>query len=245
VGHDLELALRLADAADELSLARFRAADLRVETKPDLTPVTEADQAIERRLRELLAEERPEDAIVGEEEGADAREAARRWILDPIDGTKNYSRGIPVFATQIALEEDGEVVVGVVSAPALARRWWAERGGGAFLNGERIHVSRIGSIGAATVSGDIPTDALVALERRSWHGRHFGDFWQHMLVAEGAVDAAIDPVCFLWDVAPMLPIVEEAGGRLTTVAGDRDADGGSAVSTNGLLHADVLDALRG
>jgi histidinol-phosphatase len=244
VSPDLELALRLADAADALSLARFRAADLRVETKPDLTPVTEADQAIERRLRELLAEERPEDAIVGEEEGADAREATRRWILDPIDGTKNYSRGIPVFATQIALEEDGEVVVGVVSAPALARRWWAERGGGAFLNGERIHVSRIDSIEAATVSGDIPTDALVALERRSWHGRHFGDFWQHMLVAEGAVDAAIDPVCFLWDVAPMLPIVEEAGGRLTTVAGDRDPDGGSAVSTNGLLHDHVLHALR-
>jgi histidinol-phosphatase len=244
VSPDLELALRLADAADALSLARFRAADLRVETKPDLTPVTEADQAVERRLRELLAEERPEDAIVGEEEGADAREATRRWILDPIDGTKNYSRGIPVFATQIALEEDGEVVVGVVSAPALARRWWAERGGGAFLNGERIHVSRIDSIEAATVSGDIPTDALVALERRSWHGRHFGDFWQHMLVAEGAVDAAIDPVCFLWDVAPMLPIVEEAGGRLTTVAGDRDPDGGSAVSTNGLLHDHVLHALR-
>jgi histidinol-phosphatase len=244
MSRDLELALRLADAADELSLARFRAADLRVETKPDLTPVTEADQAIERRLRELLAAECPHDAIVGEEEGDDAREATRRWILDPIDGTKNYSRGIPVFATQIALEEDGEVVVGVVSAPALMRRWWAERGGGAFLNGERIHVSRIDTIEAATVSGDIPTDALVALERRSWHGRHFGDFWQHMLVAEGAVDAAVDPVCFLWDVAPMLPIVEEAGGRLTTVAGDRDQDGGSAVSTNGLLHDHVLAALR-
>src|SRR3954470_17137652 len=243
MGPDLELALRLADAADALSLARFRAADLRVETKPDLTPVTEADRAIERRLRELLGAERPDDAIVGEEEGATG-DSPRRWILDPIDGTKNYSRGIPVFATQIALEEDGEVVVGVVSAPALARRWWAERGGGAFLNGERIHVSRIDSIEAATVSGDIPTDALVALERRSWHGRHFGDFWQHMLVAEGAADAAIDQVCFLWDVAPMLPIVEEAGGRLTTVAGDRDPDGGSAVSTNGLLHDHVLDALR-
>jgi histidinol-phosphatase len=240
---DLDLALRLADAADELSLARFRARDLKVDTKSDLTPVTEADKAIERRLRELLAAERPDDAIVGEEEGTTG-EAPRRWILDPIDGTKNYSRGIPVFATQIALEADGEVVLGVVSAPALARRWWAERGGGAFLNGEPIRVSQIDTIEDATVSGDIPTDALVALERRSWHGRNFGDFWQHMLVAEGAVDAAIDPVAYLWDIAPMLPIVEEAGGRLTTVAGGRDPGGGSAVSTNGRLHDAVLASLR-
>jgi histidinol-phosphatase len=241
---DLELALKLADAADELSLARFRAADLRIETKPDLTPVTEADTAIERRLRELLAAECPADAIVGEEEGGSAEGATRRWILDPIDGTKNYSRGIPVFATQIALEEEGEVVVGVISAPALARRWWAERSGGAFLNGEPIHVSGIDSIEAATVSGDVSTDELVTLGRSSWHGRNFGDFWQHMLVAEGAVDIAVDPVAYLWDIAPMLPILEEAGGRLTTLSGNRDPAGGSVVSTNGLLHDHVLAALR-
>jgi histidinol-phosphatase len=243
VSPDLELALRLADAADELSLARFRAHDLRVETKPDLTPVTEADRAVERRLRELLAAERPDDAIVGEEEGAGA-EAPRRWILDPIDGTKNYSRGIPVFATLIALEDGGEVALGVVSAPALHRRWWAERGGGAFANGERIHVSAIDSLDAATVSGDTVTDAMVALERRSWHGRNFGDFWQHMLVAEGGVDAAVEPVMNLWDNAALLPIVEEAGGRFTNLAGERTHDGGSAIASNGLLHDAVVAALR-
>jgi histidinol-phosphatase len=247
---DLELALRLADAADELSLARFRATDLRVETKPDLTPVTEADRAVEARLRELLAAERPDDAIVGEEEGATG-EASRRWILDPIDGTKHYSRGIPVFATQIALEIDGEVALGVVSAPALRRRWWAERGGGAFANGERIHVSRVDAFDQAVFSrardsgaGEDRETALRKLDASCWACRGFGDFWQHMLVAEGSVDVALDPVAYLWDIAPMLPIVEEAGGRLTTVAGERSPAGGSALTTNGLLHEHVLAALN-
>jgi histidinol-phosphatase len=249
---DLELALRLADAADALALARFRAADLRVERKPDLTPVTEADQAIERRLRELLAAERPDDAIVGEEEGAAAGEGTRRWILDPIDGTKHYSRGIPIFATLIALEEDGEVVLGVASAPALGRRWWAERGGGAFANGEAMQVSRIAAFDQAVFSrardggaGAAYERGLVVLDAECWALRGFGDFWQHLLVAEGAIDAAIDPVMNLWDIAALLPIVEEAGGRLTNLAGERDQDGGSAVTTNGLLHDHVLNALRG
>jgi histidinol-phosphatase len=251
VSPDLELALRLADEADALSLARFRAHDLRVETKPDMTPVTEADRAVERRLRELLAEERPDDAIVGEEEGGAASGAPRRWILDPIDGTKGYSRGAPVFATLIALEADGEIVLGVASAPALARRWWAERGGGAFANGEPIHVSRIAAFGDALFSrgrddGDEAQyeEALRTLDTSCWALRGFGDFWQHMLVAEGAVDVAIDPVMNLWDIAALLPIVEEAGGRLTNLAGERDADGGSALTTNGLLHEHVLSALR-
>ena len=250
VGSDLELALRLADAADELSLARFRAVDLRIDTKPDLTPVTEADQAIERRLRELLTAERPDDAVVGEEEGVTG-ESPRRWILDPIDGTKGYSRGAPVFGTLIALEEEGEVVLGVASAPALARRWWAERGGGAFANGARIHVSQVASFGDAMFSrgrddgdGALHEDGLRTLDATCWAFRGFGDFWQHMLVAEGAVDVAIDPVMNLWDIAALLPIVEEAGGRLTNLAGHRDVDGGSAVSSNGLLHEHVLGVLR-
>jgi histidinol-phosphatase len=240
---DLELALQLADAADELSLARFRALDLEVATKPDLTPVTEADRAIERRLRELLGAERPDDAVVGEEEGTTGA-GSRRWILDPIDGTKNYSRGIPVFATLIALEEDGELVLGVVSAPALGRRWWAARGDGAFADGQPIRVSSIADIASAVVSSNSPTDTMVALQRRSWHGQGFGDFWQHLLVAEGSVDVAVEPVMNLWDNAPLLVIVEEAGGRFTSLAGERTADGGSAVSTNGLLHEQVLAALR-
>jgi histidinol-phosphatase len=251
MSEDLELALRLADAADELSLARFRAHDLRVETKADLTPVTEADKAIERRLRELLAAERPDDAIVGEEEGADEREATRRWILDPIDGTKHYSRGIPIFATLIALEAEGEVAVGVASAPALGRRWWAERGAGAFANGERIGVSQVSSFADAVFTRDRATDgapgyesALKRLDDACWARRGFGDFWQHMLVAEGAVDVAIDPVMNVWDIAALLPIVEEAGGRLTSLAGERGAATGSAVSSNGLLHDTVLAALR-
>jgi histidinol-phosphatase len=251
VSPDLELALRLADAADELSLARFRALDLKVETKPDMTPVTEADKAVERRLREALAVERPDDAIVGEEEGGDATGASRRWILDPIDGTKHYSRGVPVFATLIALEADGEVALGVVSAPALGRRWWAERGGGAFANGDRLAVSRIGRLEDAIFSRDRATNGVAAsyepalkkLDDRCWARRGFGDFWQHILVAEGSVDVAIDPVMNLWDIAALLPIIEEAGGRLTNLAGERDQDGGSAVSTNGLLHAEVLAAL--
>jgi histidinol-phosphatase len=241
---DLELALHLADAADTLSLARFRASDLKVDTKPDLTPVTEADRAIERRLREVLARERAADAVLGEEEGASG-EAARRWILDPIDGTKNYSRGIPIFATLIALEADGELVVGVVSAPALQRRWWAERGEGAYANGERIHVSRVERLEDAAVSTTsyVTDPRMVDVAQASWHGRGFGDFWQHVLVAEGSLDVALDPWVNLWDNAALLPIVEEAGGRFTSLAGERTADGGSALSTNGLLHEAALAAL--
>ena len=236
--NDLELALALADLADARSLPRFRAVDLAIETKPDRTPVTDADRAVEEAIRERLAVERPDDAILGEEQGATG-DAPRRWIVDPIDGTKNFSRGLPIWATLVALEDNGELIVGVVSAPALHRRWWAARGDGAFANGERIHVSLVSRVEDASVSEYYGAELPDA-----WHRRMLGDFWQHMLVAEGALDAAIDPIVNLWDVAALVPIVEGAGGRITTLAGDRDPAGGSAVSSNNLLHDAVLAALR-
>ena len=239
---DLLLALALADEADAISLARFRARDLVIETKTDATPVTDADRAVERALRDELARVRPGDAILGEEEGGSAV-SGRRWVIDPIDGTRNYSRGIPVWATLVALETEGEVRLGVVSAPALGRRWWAERGAGAFANGERIRVSEVVGVEQAVLSfaldGPVPP-----LADRAWHVRGYGDFWAHMLVAEGAVDAAVDAVgVTLWDLAALQPIVEEAGGRFTDFDGQRRVDGGSALSSNGHLHAELLAAL--
>ena len=239
---DLELAFRLADAADAHSLPRFRSATLLVETKPDLTPVTEADRAVETALRHTLAAERPGDAILGEEQGG-AESGGRRWIVDPIDGTRNYSRGIPVWATLIALEVDGAVQLGVVSAPALGRRWWAERGAGAYANGERIHVSGIAKIEHAVLSFAIENE-LPPLARRAWHARGFGDFWAYMLVAEGGVDGAIDALGVSeWDLAAMQVIVEEAGGRFSDTSGVSRIDGGSAVASNGLIHDELLAAV--
>ena len=205
---DLALALSLADDADSISLARFRAADLHVETKPDLTPVSEADRAVETALRERLARERPGEAVLGEEEGGDDRSG---WILDPIDGTRNYTRGIPVWATLIAFADR----VAVVSAPALGRRWWAVRGEGAFADGAPIRVSDIDRVEDATLlyalEQPVPARAFDA-----WHLRGFGDFWAHMLVAEGAAEVAVDaPGLAIWDTAAMAVIVEEAGGRFT------------------------------
>jgi histidinol-phosphatase len=240
---DLELALRLADAADVISLPHFRSG-LAIETKPDLTPVTEADRAVEAELRRLLASERPDDAILGEEEGA-VGAGSRRWILDPIDGTRNYARGIPVWATLIALEEDGVVQLGVVSAPALTRRWWAERGAGAFASGEPIHVSAISRVEEAVLSFSIENE-VPRLALRAWHARGLGDFWAHMLVAEGAVDGAVDATGVSeWDLAPAQVIVEEAGGRFSDFAGQPRIDGGSAVTSNGLLHDELLAAVAG
>jgi histidinol-phosphatase len=245
---DLDFALSLADDADALSLPRFRATDLRVETKPDLTPVTDADRAVERALRERIARERPGEGVLGEEEGDSG--GAVRWILDPIDGTKNFSRGIPVWATLIALERDGEVACGVASAPALGHRWWASRGEGAFCNGHSIHASAIADIGGAQLCyDDVPGfekydlgDKFLALVRRCTRSRGFGDFWSHMLVAEGAAEIAIEPEVAHWDMAAIKVIVEEAGGRFTNLRGEARADGGSGLSTNGLLHDDVLRA---
>jgi histidinol-phosphatase len=248
---DLALAMELADAADELTMSRFRALDLAVETKPDRTPVTEADRAVEAMLRERLVTARPGDAVVGEEEGEQGT-GPRRWIVDPIDGTKSYLRGAPVWATLLALEEDGEVVVGVASAPALGRRWWASRGAGAFADGDPIHVSRVSELADATLCfTDVGAflrygmwDEFVAIAAKVWDRRGFSDFWGHVLVAEGVADLMLEPIVNLWDIAPIIVIAEEAGGRLTDRDGARRVDGGTALTTNGLLHEDALALVR-
>ena len=247
---DLELAQRLADAADALTLARFRAQDLHVDAKPDLTPVSDADLAVEDEVRRLLAAERPDDAVLGEEHGVTG-EGPRQWVVDPIDGTKNFVRGVPVWATLIALLVDGVVTVGVVSAPGLGRRWWAARGRGAFADGHPIRVSSVSSLSDAHLSYSSLTgwealgrlDGLLELSRKCWRTRAFGDFWSHVLVAEGAVDASFEPEVSLWDLAPLQVIVEEAGGRFTSLAGEARPDGGSVVCSNGLLHDEVLTGL--
>jgi histidinol-phosphatase len=236
---ELDLALALADLADSITLPRFRSLDLQVDTKPDLSPVTEVDRAVERAIRERLAAARPAHGVLGEEYGSDDEGTGVRWILDPIDGTRNYLRGVPVWGTLIALEAGGEIVVGVASAPALGRRWWAARGTGAFADGCRIRVSEVGSLADAVVS-DAGCDPRL---RDCWHHRSFGDFWQHMLVAEGAVEVAVDPEVSLWDLAAVQVIVEEAGGRFSDLTGRRRPDGGSGLSTNGLLHDEVLRRL--
>ena len=262
---DLRLALELADAADSLTLSRFQALDLVVETKPDLTPVSDADRATEVMLRARLAQERPDDAVVGEELGdTQGAGSGRRWILDPIDGTKNYVRGVPVWATLIALIDDGaaedDAVVGVVSAPALGRRWWAARGEGAWLGGtlgghqdgsaRRIRVSEVSAVPDASLSysdrvgwpdGGVAFEALAS---SCWRTRAYGDFWSHLLVAEGSVDIACEPTLSVWDVAALVAVVEEAGGRITGTAGQPVLSGGGALTTNGRLHEAVVEQLR-
>jgi len=243
VSLDLALALRLADAADAISLPLFRSG-LAIETKSDLTPVTEADRAVETELRRMLTAERPGDAILGEEQGVSSADGERRWILDPIDGTRSYARGIPTWATLVALEESGDVCLGVVSAPALGRRWWAVRGAGAFANGERMSVSTVARVEDAVLC--LPLDTrLSEIATRAWHARGLGDFWGHMLVAEGAVDGTVDGAFGLseWDLAAVQVIVEEAGGRFSDFSGARRIDAGTAVTSNGLLHDELLNAL--
>ncbi|HEY8181448.1 MAG TPA: inositol monophosphatase family protein [Thermoanaerobaculia bacterium] len=240
---DLKLALALADISDRITLRHFRGA-FSVRTKKDQTPVTEVDEAVERAIRERLDRDRPDDAIVGEEFGKRG-ESARRWIIDPIDATRNYIRGIPIFATLIAL--DGEV--GVASAPALNRRWWASRGDGAFCDAKRIHVSKVDQIADAQIGYDSVADfaspeKFLGLMQKCGRARGFGDFWIHMLVAEGATEIAVEPKVAWWDMAALQIIVEEAGGRFTSLDGQPRADRGSGVSSNGLLHDTVLEALR-
>ncbi|MDA8063712.1 MAG: histidinol phosphatase [Actinomycetota bacterium] len=256
---DLDLAQRLADAADAITLPAAARRDLAVDTKADRTWVTEADRAVEVGLRLLIAAERPGDGVLGEE-GGETGGGPRRWILDPIDGTANFVRRVPVWATLIALEDAGELVLGVVSAPLLGRRWWAARGLGAWSaplrpagpvtsESRRLQVSSVDRLADAHLSGcgDDGWEQLGLgpevreLARRCWRERAFGDFWSHVLVAEGACDIALDPVVSAWDVAALVPIVEEAGGRTSDLAGNAGLEGGSAVSTNGLLHDQVLE----
>ena len=263
---DLELALELADLADAITVRRFGATDLRVSTKPDLTPVSEVDRDVEAAMRRRLSEVRATDGVLGEEQGDDPRGGERRWILDPVDGTRNYVRGVPVWATLIALQVAGRVEVGVVSAPALGRRWWAARGQGAFADGRPIRVSAVARLEDAYISATNPSlltgegarHRYSALARRCWTARALGDFWSHCLVAEGAIDIGVELPARVsgaapeatasgpapWDIAANLVIIEEAGGRLTNLAGEPRIDSGEAVSSNGLLHDEVLAALR-
>jgi histidinol-phosphatase len=247
---DLRFAHELADAADAVTLAHFRSLDLRVDAKPDLTPVSEADRAAEEAVRGAVAASGRGEGVFGEEAGGGggAGGDATRWIVDPIDGTRNYVRGLPVWATLLALERDGVVEVGLVSAPALGRRWWAARGEGAWADGSRCRVSEVGRLEDAVVSTtsarEMP-DGWVDLTRRAWADRGFSDFWQYCLVAEGSVDVAADESLQLWDYAAVGLIVAEAGGRCTTFTGAAPSPGASFVATNGRLHDTVVAALRG
>jgi histidinol-phosphatase len=279
---DLALAHALADLADAITLDRYQSQDLVITTKPDNTPVTDADRAVETAIREALATHRESDGLVGEEFGSDKGSSGRYWVIDPIDGTKNFMRGVPTWATLIALVQvdasgNEEVVVGIASAPALARRWAAAKGHGAtvrfngadnladFLdssddhaddsnslnpNEKRISVSKVSSLSDASISysdfvgwGDHlePFQKMLA---GAWRTRGIGDFWSHMLVAEGAVDVAIEPSLALWDMAALDIIVREAGGTFTNTAGHNGPFGGSGVSTNGVLHNAVINGLN-
>jgi len=259
IADDLALAHRLADLADAITLDRYQSIDLVVETKPDLTPVTDADRAVEKAIREVLAAERPDDVIVGEEFGGLPAGDQHYWVIDPIDGTKNFLRGIPTWATLIGLSSPTnnvphEVIVGVVSSPALFRRWHGSTGGGAFVSlnksaPKRIHVSHVSDLANASLSySDLigwgeRKAAFLALQERIWRTRGLGDFWSHMLVAEGSVDIAIEPSLALWDMAALEIIVREAGGTFTNIDGVPGSHGKSGVSSNGLLHKDFLAAL--
>jgi histidinol-phosphatase len=268
---DLRLAHVLADAADAATMARFKALDLKVETKPDMTPVSEADKAAEEIIRGQLKRARPRDAIVGEEYGVEGT-GPRRWVVDPIDGTKNYVRGVPVWATLIALTEAGpsgttrsggfdnggfQPVVGVVSAPALGRRWWAAKGRGAFTgrslsSATRLKVSGVSRLSDASFAYSSLTgweergllDGFLDLTRAVWRTRGYGDFWPYMMVAEGSVDLCAEPELSLWDMAAPAIVVTEAGGDFTSLDGRPGPHGGDAAASNGLLHDELLGYLN-
>ncbi|WP_253259768.1 inositol monophosphatase family protein [Subtercola boreus] len=269
---DLRLALDLADAADAISAERFRSLDLVVEQKPDRTPVTDADRAVELAIRDGLARERPGDAILGEEFGeqpgtggtgnpagtGDSRGTGphRQWIIDPIDGTANFLRGVPVWATLIALVVDGVPVLGVVSSPAFQKRWWASTGQGAWLSEQsgpprRLAVSKVATLADASISYNSlkgwdeagRLDALLELSRAVWRTRAYGEMWSYMMVAEGLLDVSGEYDLQPYDVAALIPIVEEAGGRFTGLAGEDALWSGSALATNGVLHEDTLTLL--
>lgn len=242
----------IADSADAIALRHFRSADLEIEYKIDESPVTAADRGIEEAARLLMAERRPDAGVLGEESGETGSSGGLRLIIDPIDGTANFARGIPVFATLLAVEDAGEIVAGLVSAPGLGTRWHAVRGHGAYRDGLRIRVSDIRTLTAAQLfhagvlgpSGAPLPPGILGLLQRVARSRGFGDFYQHMLVAEGSGEIAVDPIVHPWDVAAIQVIVEEAGGNATTLDGTRSISGGSLVSTNGWLHAEAIESLR-
>jgi histidinol-phosphatase len=258
VRDDVALALRLADQADAVTMERFGALDLRVDTKPDLTPVTDADRSVENALRDVLSQERPDDPVLGEEFGGTAVFAGRQWVIDPIDGTKNFVRGVPVWATLIALLHDGVPVAGVASAPALQRRWWAGSGEGAFTSfaggpPRRVTVSSVADLESASLSFSSLSgwaalglrDRLIELTDAVWRVRAYGDFLSYCLLAEGAVDIAAEPEVSLWDLAALDIVVREAGGAFTDFEGQPGPHGGNVVATNGLLHDAVLNRIGG
>ncbi len=267
---DLELIRKIGRAADAVSMARFLSLDLVIETKPDATPVTDADKATEKCIREILEAERPEDGILGEEFGADISGKKRYWVIDPIDGTKSFLRGLPVWSTLIALvevsgesgNEKPEVVVGLVSSPALARTWFATKGGGAFTTFDsdtnphkgaprKISVSKVSEIKDAHLgySDFVGFGERLAgfqgIFNEAWRTRAVGDFWSHMLVAEGVMDIAIEPSLALWDMAPLDIILREAGGTFSDLAGVYGPFGKSGMATNVLLKDAVLKRLNG
>ncbi|MET1035156.1 MAG: histidinol-phosphatase [Arthrobacter sp.] len=252
---DLRLAHVIADSVDSLTMSRFKALDLKVDTKPDLTPVTDADRTAEEAIRGQLARARPRDAVLGEEFGSTGH-GARRWVIDPIDGTKSFVRGVPVWATLIALMDEGRPVVGLVSAPALGRRWWAAEGTGAYTGkslaaASRLRVSNVAELSDASLSysslggwrerGQL--EQMLDLHDAVWRTRAYGDFWSYCLLAEGAVDIACEPELNLYDMAALVPIVIEAGGRFSSLEGQDGCFGGNALATNGKLHQAALDIL--
>ncbi len=252
---DLRLAHVLADDADSLTTTRFKALDLHVMSKPDLTPVTDADEGVEEAIRRTLSRVRSRDAVLGEEHGSTGH-SQRRWVVDPIDGTKNFVRGVPVWATLIALVVEDEVVLSVVSAPQLQRRWWASTGNGAWtgrslLKATRCQVSDVrrledASFAYSSLHGWEERDRLddfLSLMRRCWRTRAYGDFWSYMLIAEGAVDLAAEPELQLYDMAALDIIVREAGGRFTSLDGTDGPFGGNALASNGHLHEAALSFL--
>ncbi|MGH7721864.1 MAG: inositol monophosphatase family protein [Candidatus Dormibacteria bacterium] len=249
-GGDLRLALELADLADEITTRRFRSIDLRIDSKADGSPLTDADSAVEEMIRARLAAARPGHAVLGEE-GGRSGEGDWRWVVDPVDGTKNFARGVPVWATLLSLQHHGEETCAVVSAPALGRRWWAAQGRGAHCNGTPLRVSTVSRLEDASVSfTDVRHfarlgwgDGFARLADACRVLRGFGDFWSHMLVAEGAIDCGIEPIVNEWDVSAVRLIVREAGGRFTDFSGVDDCRGGSVITSNGHLHEQVLACL--